>query len=74
MEEAGIDPQSNPFFAECKYHRNCMRGLRQRIDPHSKSNDDSFLNFIQRILVWEPDKRLKPNEALQDPWILKGLP
>ena len=33
-----------------------------------------FLNFLQKLIVWEPKKRLKPHEALQDPWILNGLP
>jgi serine/threonine protein kinase len=31
-------------------------------------------NFLRKILVWEPEKRLTPQQALQDPWITKGLP
>lgn len=34
----------------------------------------SFYSFLTKILIWEPEKRLKPQEALQDPWISKGLP
>jgi dual specificity tyrosine-phosphorylation-regulated kinase 2/3/4 len=34
----------------------------------------SFLDFIMRILVWDPTERLTPLEALAHPWILEGLP
>ena len=40
----------------------------------SNQDDFSFFNFVSKILTWEPEKRLKPHEALQDPWITKGLP
>ena len=26
------------------------------------------------MLVWEPSKRITPKEALQDTWIIQGLP
>ena len=34
----------------------------------------SFLDFISKILVWNPTERIKPLEALQHEWILEGLP
>ena len=36
------------------------------LDPH-------FLDFVEKILKWEPDKRLTPEEALRHPWITKGM-
>lgn len=27
-----------------------------------------------QILVWDPEERLDPTEALQHPWITEGLP
>lgn len=35
---------------------------------------DSFLDFLGRILVWDPELRITPLEALQHPWIVEGLP
>ena len=34
----------------------------------------SFLDFIGRILVWDPQERMRPIEALNHEWILEGLP
>ncbi|CCW60851.1 unnamed protein product [Phytomonas sp. EM1] len=35
--------------------------------------DDVFLNFIQQLLVWEPERRATPCEAMRHPWISKSL-
>jgi len=34
----------------------------------------SFVDFIEQCLHWDPDKRLKPMDALMHPWIIEGLP
>ena len=39
-----------------------------------KCKDKSFLRFIEDCLVWDPETRLQPKEALQHEWILEGLP
>ena len=51
------------------------KGKRRR--PSSKSlqaalkcEDESFLDFITRCLRWDPDRRLKPDEAIQHEFIL----
>lgn len=36
--------------------------------------DEAFLDFLQKIFIWDIDKRLTPLEALMHPWILQGLP
>ena len=32
------------------------------------------MRFIQKFLEWLPEDRIQPQEALFDPWIVKGLP
>jgi dual specificity tyrosine-phosphorylation-regulated kinase 2/3/4 len=44
-----------------------MAKLREVPDP-------SFVSIIAGCLEWDPLKRLTPEEALNHPWILKGLP
>ncbi|ORZ20838.1 kinase-like domain-containing protein [Lobosporangium transversale] len=34
-----------------------------------KCNDPLFLDFISRCLIWDPEKRMKPQEGLQHEWI-----
>jgi dual specificity tyrosine-phosphorylation-regulated kinase 2/3/4 len=50
------------------------KGRRRR--PSSKTlqqalkcDDDAFLDFIARCLRWDPDRRMKPDEALQHEFI-----
>ncbi|KIW03554.1 uncharacterized protein PV09_05314 [Verruconis gallopava] len=50
------------------------KGRRRR--PSSKTlqqvlkcDDEAFLDFIQRCLRWDPDRRLKPDEAMQHEFI-----
>ncbi|ORX92997.1 hypothetical protein K493DRAFT_302966 [Basidiobolus meristosporus CBS 931.73] len=34
-----------------------------------KCTDEPFLDFITRCLEWDPEKRIKPDEAMQHRWI-----
>jgi dual specificity tyrosine-phosphorylation-regulated kinase 2/3/4 len=34
-----------------------------------KTEDEAFIDFISRCLRWDPDRRLKPNEAVNHPFI-----
>lgn len=34
-----------------------------------KTDDEAFIDFIARCLRWDPDRRLKPNEAVNHPFI-----
>jgi len=36
--------------------------------------DLDFLDFVEKCLEWNPEKRLTPDEALRHIWVLKGLP
>ena len=35
-------------------------------------SDDLFVDFIAKCLVWDPERRLKPQAALRHPYILAG--
>lgn len=39
-----------------------------------KRNSETLLDFLSKCFVWNPEDRLKPNEALTHEWILEGLP
>lgn len=39
-----------------------------------ESDDQSFVDFVQRCLHWDPARRMSPDEALRHAWILEGLP
>ena len=34
-----------------------------------KTEDEAFIDFISRCLRWDPDRRMKPNEAVSHPFI-----
>ena len=34
-----------------------------------KTEDEAFIDFVSRCLRWDPERRLKPNEALNHPFI-----
>lgn len=34
-----------------------------------KTDDDLFVDFIAKCLAWDPDRRLKPDQAMRHPWI-----
>lgn len=34
-----------------------------------KTDDELFVEFIAKCLAWDPDRRLKPDQAMRHPWI-----
>ncbi|XP_067937121.1 dual specificity tyrosine-phosphorylation-regulated kinase 4-like [Watersipora subatra] len=38
-----------------------------------KTSDEKFLDFIKRCLDWNPETRMKPEEALGHEWIKEGM-
>lgn len=49
------------------------------LTPNSKPlsiiiHDKIFSEFLSKIFVYSPSDRLKPLDALVEPWILDGLP
>ncbi|KAK8181050.1 kinase-like domain-containing protein [Phyllosticta citribraziliensis] len=50
------------------------KGRRRRpssktLEQSLKCNDEAFLDFIARCLRWDPERRLKPDEAMQHEFI-----
>jgi serine/threonine protein kinase len=76
MMSEGEALDKHHLFSQCKYIKTCMKTLEERLIASKgfSKGDSGFYNFLLKILTWEPEKRLKPHEALQDPWITKGLP
>lgn len=57
------------------------KGRRRRpssktLDQALKCTDEAFLDFITRCLRWDPDKRMKPDEAIHHEFVtgIKRLP
>ncbi|KAI9261492.1 kinase-like domain-containing protein [Phascolomyces articulosus] len=55
------------------------RGKKRR--PGTKSvmqalrcHDRLFVDFIERCLRWDPDRRMRPHEALRHEWIKRAVP
>ncbi|TPX30352.1 hypothetical protein SmJEL517_g06068 [Synchytrium microbalum] len=38
-----------------------------------RAADPAFVQFVERCLVWDPEKRMTPTEALNHEWILAGI-
>ncbi|KAK7023804.1 CMGC/DYRK/DYRK2 protein kinase [Favolaschia claudopus] len=37
-----------------------------------RCNDDEFVDFIAKCLIWDPERRIKPQAALRHPFVLAG--
>ncbi|GEM06822.1 dual-specificity tyrosine-(Y)-phosphorylation regulated kinase [Rhodotorula toruloides] len=37
-----------------------------------KTDDELFVDFIAKCLAWDPDRRLKPDQAMRHPWIVQS--
>jgi dual specificity tyrosine-phosphorylation-regulated kinase 2/3/4 len=35
-----------------------------------KTDDELFIDFIGKCLIWDPERRIKPDPALRHPWIM----
>ena len=52
---------------------------KRRKQPRTLENileteDKQFIDLISRCLEWDPEKRLKPEEALLHDWVVQGIP
>jgi len=67
------------FFDSSGAPRPVVNSKGKRRRPATKSlaqvlkcNDELFIDFISKCLVWDPERRIKPDPALRHPWILQG--
>ena len=40
----------------------------------SSCQDPEFVDFVKKFMIWSPEERITAQEAILEPWILKGLP
>jgi dual specificity tyrosine-phosphorylation-regulated kinase 2/3/4 len=40
----------------------------------NQQSSQSFVDFIERCLDWDPQTRITPYEALMHEWVVEGLP
>jgi dual specificity tyrosine-phosphorylation-regulated kinase 2/3/4 len=62
------DPSGAPrvvINSKGRRHRPGTKTLAQVL----RCNDDDFVDFISRCLVWDPERRMKPQTALRHPFI-----
>ncbi|XP_055795690.1 dual specificity tyrosine-phosphorylation-regulated kinase 4 isoform X2 [Salvelinus fontinalis] len=64
------------FFDSKGNPRNITNSKGKKRRPNSKdlasvlkTNDPLFLDFLRRCLMWDPTKRMTPDEAMQHEWI-----
>ena len=63
-----IDNNGTPFITPNSKGKKRKPGAKS-LSGVLKCNDLYFLDFIDRCLHWDPDKRISPSQALQHPWI-----
>lgn len=49
--------------------QNARRRRQRETRDHAGRDYEMFLDLIRRMLVWEPDRRITPTEALSHPWL-----
>ncbi|XP_033120572.1 dual specificity tyrosine-phosphorylation-regulated kinase 4-like isoform X2 [Anneissia japonica] len=87
MEILGLPPSHltaeahrKRLFFDSKGNPRCItnsKGKKRR--PNSKdltyaikTTDTHFLDFIRKCLIWDPEKRMTPDQAMKHEWILEG--
>ena len=50
------------------------RPLTKTLPGVLRCSDKSFLKFLAACFEWDPENRIKPDEALKHEWIIEGLP
>ncbi|KAL4648377.1 dual specificity tyrosine-phosphorylation-regulated kinase 4-like [Arapaima gigas] len=94
MEVLGMPPEGftrtaprRTLFFDSKGYPRCLTNSKgQTRQPNSRNlasvletSDPLFLDFLRNCLMWDPSKRMTPDEAMHHRWILgdciyKGLP
>ncbi|GAN00709.1 kinase-like protein [Mucor ambiguus] len=66
-----FDSQGNPRIQPNSKGRKRRPGTKT-LEHALKTTDENFLDFINKCLHWDPEQRLKPDEALKHSWMLKS--
>lgn len=63
-----VDSQGNPRIQPNSKGRK-RRPNTKSLEQVLKTTDDNFIDFIKQCLNWDPDTRLKPDQALLHAWM-----
>ena len=69
-----FDEQTNEPFLSKDSQQNLRIPSSKPLEEILMCQSDSFQDFINRCLEWDPEKRITPFEALMHDWIIEGLP
>ncbi|CAD8163964.1 unnamed protein product [Paramecium pentaurelia] len=66
-------PRKKMFFDDQGHPKKTIKQYRKpksiNLNELLKTTEEDLVDFIQKCLVWEPELRMKANEAIQHPWI-----
>lgn len=73
-------PKATRFFTE-KFEPRNIPDCRKHLKPPGTIDlkeiligaSSTFIDFIEKCLIWEPENRIKPLEGLEHPFITEGL-
>ncbi|RKP14849.1 kinase-like domain-containing protein, partial [Piptocephalis cylindrospora] len=54
-----------PADPKAKRRRAASKSLKAAL----RCQDERFLDFLERCMMWEPERRLRPDQALKHDWI-----
>ncbi|KAI8987654.1 kinase-like domain-containing protein [Mycotypha africana] len=66
-----FDSQNNPRIQPNSKGRKRRPGTKP-LAHALKASDEDFIDFVDKCLQWDPDQRMRPDEALKHPWIMKS--
>ncbi|KAI8365336.1 kinase-like domain-containing protein [Radiomyces spectabilis] len=66
-----FDSLGNPRIMPNSKGRKRRPGTKT-LEQALKSTDANFIDFISKCLRWDPDLRMKPDEAFRHPWIARS--
>ncbi|KAI7901912.1 uncharacterized protein BX663DRAFT_512802 [Cokeromyces recurvatus] len=66
-----FDSQGNPRIQPNSKGRKRRPGTKT-LEHALKTTDETFVDFINKCLCWDPEQRMKPDEALKHPWMMKS--
>ncbi|KAI9249401.1 kinase-like domain-containing protein [Phascolomyces articulosus] len=66
-----FDSNGNPRISPNSKGRKRRPGTKA-LGQALKASDENFTDFVNRCLQWDPDRRLKPEDAFKHPWIVRS--
>lgn len=64
-----VDPEGMPLCTLNSKDKKRLPGTKE-LSVVLKTDDNVFLDFLKKCLVFDPNQRITPEKALQHEWIL----